>query len=647
MTLSNTTLSTNPLSNTTLFSRVCGFRPAIRNLSTPSALCTLFSSFALCAPPVAFSAEKLEEVVVISSGVATPLREVATSVSVINQDAIELRGFTSLGDILRTDVGVASSNAGGLGQQSTLRIRGEEGYRTLVLIDGIDITDPTPPQSAPQLNHLMTGNNIERVEILRGPQGFIYGADAGGVISISTHVPKQGSQFRFFNETGRYATQTNSASWAVGSDNGGIYLSLDDVSSDGFNARTDDELGEEDGYENTTEHAKIQWRGDNREAQLVLRHTAANTEYDQCYTPAFSVVNDCTSDFNQALGKLSIKIDSGDTQHEINLNRSETKSKFYTEGVESRRSNGAIEKAQYIAAYDFTEEKRIIYGAELKTEEMQSEGALSSRDQLSIFSELQASFSENIFLTVGSRFDDNEDYGEHVSSRVSLAYIQEAGETTVKYRSSMGNGFRAPSLYELNYNENYGTGDAATIELNEEKSQGADIGMDVYLPNNAVFSFVYFNQEVSNQIEFDLAAYSGYLQVPGKSTSRGIEVTYEMPLTPWLNLRANSTYNNAVNDAGEPRARRPKHLGNLSFIGTFFDDSLRLNFSGRTARDAVGADANPLDDYTVVDLSAQYYWSENITMHARINNLHDQSYEEVRGYFSSGRAFYAGIRIEL
>lgn len=596
------------------------------------------------------ASEKLEEVVVISSGVETPLREVATSVSVIEQQAIELRGFTQLGDILRTDVGIASSNSGGLGQQSTLRIRGEEGYRTLVLIDGIEITDPTPPQSAPQINHLMTGNSVARVEVLRGPQGFIYGADAGGVINISTKTPEEGSKFSFFNEIGRFNTQTNSAAWSVGSDQGAMFLSLDDVSSDGFNARSDDPTADEDGYENTTEHGKLIWKGERREAQLVVRHTAATSEYDQCYTVPFTPtpVNDCGANFDQALGKLNISLDGEILNHDISFSRSETKTKHFTQGVQTRASNGAIEKVQYIGHLGVSDNQRIVFGSDVKTEEVTNEENYQSRDQVSVFGEWQAELLEQTFVTYGARFDDNEDYGEHISQRLSFAYLQDIpGDIIFKYRGSLGNGFRAPSLYEINYNTNYGFGDAATVVLKEETSEGAEIALDMYFPDTSELSIVYFEQEITDQIQFDLVNYSGYLQTTGTSTSKGVELVYSKALLSWLDIQANATYNNAKTDDGDQRVRRPKQLANLTLTGHFFEDDLWVNISSRTSRDAIETDGEALDDYTVLDLNVQYRWSDKLTMHARINNLSDREYEEIRNYMNAGRAVYAGVRVEF
>ncbi|MFT4997259.1 MAG: vitamin B12 transporter, partial [Flavobacteriales bacterium] len=114
---------------------------------------------------VVFANSALEEVIVSASRIEIPLRQIGTSVSVINGEEIQLRGYNSLTDVLSTQPGIAASNAGGLGKTTSLRIRGEEGYRTLMMIDGVDISDPSGTQVGPRLESFIASNDIEKVEI--------------------------------------------------------------------------------------------------------------------------------------------------------------------------------------------------------------------------------------------------------------------------------------------------------------------------------------------------------------------------------------------------------------------------------------------------------------------------------------------------
>ena len=136
-----------------------------------------------CAQAIPAAAEnsRLEEIIVTSSRVAMPLRQVGTSVSLVTSQDIKERGFLNLADVLRYEPSISVSNTGGAGKATSLRIRGENGFRTKLLIDGIDVTDTSSPQGAPHFEQL-SSSGIARVEVLRGPQGLMYGADAGGVV---------------------------------------------------------------------------------------------------------------------------------------------------------------------------------------------------------------------------------------------------------------------------------------------------------------------------------------------------------------------------------------------------------------------------------------------------------------------------------
>ncbi|MEH6712781.1 MAG: TonB-dependent receptor plug domain-containing protein, partial [Paraglaciecola polaris] len=147
--------------------------------------------------------KNVERMVVVSSRVPMPIREVATSVSIVTREDIEARGYTNLADVLRTQPSISVTNSGSTGSATSLRIRGEEGYRTLVRIDGVDVSDPTATQVAPKFGQIQS-SNINRVEILRGSQGLVYGADAGGVINIESANGLGAPSGQVSAEYGRY-----------------------------------------------------------------------------------------------------------------------------------------------------------------------------------------------------------------------------------------------------------------------------------------------------------------------------------------------------------------------------------------------------------------------------------------------------------
>ena len=153
------------------------------------------------------ASQRPEEIVVTPSLIPQSKRQIGTAVSTIDFEEIALRGYTDVADVLRTQPGIGVSNSGGLGKHTILRIRGEEGYRTLLVIDGIKAVDPSVPQAAPSFDSLLATSDLQRIEVLRGPQGFIYGADAGGVINVMTKRGEDGLGAEVGLEYGEYATR--------------------------------------------------------------------------------------------------------------------------------------------------------------------------------------------------------------------------------------------------------------------------------------------------------------------------------------------------------------------------------------------------------------------------------------------------------
>jgi len=582
---------------------------------------------------------KLEELVVTSSRIEQPLREVATSISVITREDLELKGYTSLADALRTQGSIGASNQGGTGAVTSLRIRGEEGFRTLVIIDGVDMSDPTGVQVGPLLQNLTNSQDIERIEILRGPQGFLYGADAGGVINVITKTGSDGISGSASTETGADGTQNLSGNILGGYETLDYSFSVTDNTTDGFNSRTDDTvLQDKDGAENTTLHFKGGWSmTPGLKATLIYRGIDAESEYDGCFG-----THDCLGTTRHDTAKLGLNYSRGDFTHNVSYALTAVQRDYFSDGTLSYGAEGETSQAEYVGSFAFSENQKAVFGADYQKDKITATGSEADQNQLGLFAEYQAGFSDALFITIGLRHDDNSDFGKYSSYRASAAYVQDlASGNTLKYRSTYGTGFRAPSLSEVAYNAGpFGNG----MSLVEETSEGYDLGVDYILANGTEFQLTYFDQEIENEIYFDLLSYSGYLQDGDTSTSSGVETAVEYPLSDQIRFIANYTYNKTEQSTGDIRVRRPKHMMNFGLNLALLDDRLRLLANLRAARDAIDNGYIPLDDYEVVDLSANYHLVQGLEAFGRIENLTDEDYEEVTGYNTRGRSFYAGIR---
>ena len=584
----------------------------------------------------------LERMVVVSSRVAMPIREIATSVSVLTRDDIETRGYANLADVLRTQPSITVTSNGSAGSTTSLRIRGEEGYRTQVRIDGVEVSDPTGTQVGPNFGQIQS-SNINRVEILRGSQGLVYGADAGGVINIETANGVGEPSGQVSAEYGRYNATHLAADVGGSSDKFDYYVAASDFSTDGFNSRVNTlENQDDDGYDNTTLHTRLGYQVNEQvKLNFVARNTNAEGEYDSCFGASGST-NDCENKFDQTDLRVSANYSTNTSEHQFSLAKSFTEREFITEGLSSFDTKGTVERAEYLGTTELNQNANLVYGIDWKQEEITSDD--DSRTQRGYYLEYQSEVVSNFFVTAGVRHDDNEDFGEHTSYRLSSAYIWAVGDNELKLRGAYGTGFRAPSLSEIAYNTGpFSNAPASETTLKEETTKGFEVGLTFSLASGSQFDATYFDQKIQDSIYFDLATFSGYLQDLGESSSKGIELIADIIVTDTIGVTANYTYNDTEDTAGDQRRRRPRNSGSVSIY--YDNDTWKLAASLRSSHDSV--DGVQLNGYEVIDLSARYTVNQDLSLTARIENAFDANYQDIATYNTSGAAAYVGVQYQF
>ncbi|MCF2949915.1 TonB-dependent receptor [Paraglaciecola aquimarina] len=586
--------------------------------------------------------QSIEKIAVVSSKVAMPLREIATSVSVINQQQIEARGYANLTDVLKNQAAIGVTNSGGVGTTTSLRVRGEEGYRTLVRIDGVDISDPTGTQVQPQLGHLQAAN-IQRVEILRGSQGLAYGADAGGVINIFSpeySTPLAGS---LAAEAGRYNTSN------VKGDIGGRYESIDyylsgaSFDTQGFNSRLDDTSQDLDGYANNTLHTRLAYQlNPELSAQIVVRSNQGKGDFDNCGFGE-SATNDCQTEFTQTNFRAALNYDNNHSAHEISIAKTLVERENFNQQSSSYLTKGFTERFEYLGHTELNSQHAVVYGIDWEKESISS--AQQYRYNKGYFIEYQSELIKNWFSTLGVRHDDNDDFGQHTTYRLSSAYIWSIAGNEVKLRGAYGTGFRAPSLYEIEYNRGpWSYAPASETNLIQEESKGYEVALGLTTEKSGSFELVYFDQTIHNSIYFDLATFSGYLQDTGKSFSKGIEIILDYPIADNWRVYANHTYNKTQDTAGDQRIRRPKNLTNFSVDYAF--NKLTFTGSVRFVRNFTEGSIS-LDNYKTFDVSARYQALPELSIYARIENAFDTDYQDVPAFNTSGQAPHIGLKYQF
>jgi vitamin B12 transporter len=595
----------------------------------------------------------LDTMVVTANRQEVPLREVAASMSVLTAEDIAAHGEANIADVLRSLPGINVSGSGGIGKTSALRIRGEESYRTLVLIDGMNISDTTAPQVSPRFEDMMSGG-IERVEVLRGTQGMMYGADAGGIVNITTRRAHEPFAADAAVEYGSYDTTNLMANVRGKLDRADYSLSLTHFDTDGFNARsTDTTARDNDGYQNTTAHFNggVQV-SDVFRLETTVRNVRSQNDYDGCYDlSTFASSQRCVSDYNLTAYRVAAIYDTKAVVQRLSLQRSESSREDFYNSVGTGKNDGNIDEAQYQGIFRFTEVGDLVYGADLKQESLKSaDDPTKERDQLGYYAEWQGRAAKQFYYTAGARHDNNDDFGDHTSYRASSAYLLDVGVDVLKLKASYGTGFRAPSLYEIAYNKNFGFGTAATTKLKEETSKGFDAGVEYHWHNGGSVEVVYFDQTIDDEIIFDLDAFSGYLQDRGATHSRGVESSAMYPISSTFRLLGNYTYNETKDPAGEHRLRRPRHLANIGFDAQPIT-AVTVFANVRIVRDTqdqiFGVGRISLDDYSAIEASVSWAVNAQLDLYVRGENLLRDDYQEVNTYNVAKGAIYAGARFHF
>ncbi|MGW8370026.1 MAG: TonB-dependent receptor domain-containing protein [Gammaproteobacteria bacterium] len=598
-------------------------------------------------------AEPFDEIITVSSRIDQPRRQAGTAVTVLSSDEIQSRGYVSLLDLLRTQTSIGVSNAGGLGKVSALRIRGEEGFRTTVRIDGIDVSDPSATQVAAPLEHLMATRDIDRIEVLRGAQGFSYGADSGGVVHIASRRGAGSIEGDVGLEYGTNALRRAEAGLSGGSDRGDFLVFVTDLETDGFNAHTrDDVLRDDDGYENLTVHTKLGWTpADDLRVELVGRDVTARNEYDSC---GFPTTHDCVGHADQTAVRLALDWERDRFAHTAALTQTRTQRADFADKMLSFATDGELRRFEYTGAADASADARFVYGLDMLREIVRSDEAeqLDHR-QHAAYLEYQRHFAGNVFVTIGARHDRSSDFGDHTSVRAAIALIDDLpGGGNLRYRASFGTGFRAPSLYERAYNAGPFAGPPASMtSLIEESSRGLDLGIELETQRGSVFELGLFDQEITDEIYFDLVAFSGYLQSPGVSRSRGLEFAFQVPIGTRWHVVGNALYNDTETVDDQIRLRRPERMGNLGVWLRSPDGRLGLLANLRVSDELVdelfGVGRFSISGYSVFDITGTYRLTEAVEVYGRVENAFDRTYQEVAGFNSAGAGVYTGVRVRM
>lgn len=619
---------------------------------------------------------KLNEVIISANRTSTTFNEVASSISILTEQDIINRGKTSVAELLRGVEGVDVIQTGGIGQQTSVYLRGGKPHHTLILVDGVEVNDPSSITNSLDWAGLQTGN-IERIEVLRGPQSTLYGSDAlAGVISIFTKKGT-GKPKLFFNGEGG-SLNTYKASAGIN----GTYSFLDyslflsRFSTDGISA-ANSEYGnnEKDNFRNSSVLSRlgIQLLRDVR-FDLFYNFNRSKIGLDQNAKlgddPNFISEKDDAS--FKALGTISLF----DKSWEQNIGFTYLKHIGHlTDGIDNARPttysdqyfNGSRMKFDWqnnfriINNFGIINHFSTIVGVETETEKAYSKlsggsdwGPYESNFEAKkvsttgLYIQNQVKLFSNFFTSFGLRYDKHSKFGDAVTFRIAPAYFYTY--TGTKIRATYGTAFKSPSVFYL-YDPFYGNPD-----LNPEKSKGWDAGIDQYLWNERImFGFTYYRNDFENMLGVD----ANYKTINiDKAELKGIEVFVRTIPVSHISLTANYTYTDSkdkgsnIVDNGKEIIRKPKNkIGfNLNYNNGIIDGNLEVvNIGERFDKDfsLFPASRVLLKGYTLLNISASYRFNKLLRIYGRIDNTLNEKFEEILYYGTPGTAAYLGLGINL
>ena len=633
-------------------------------MNNPLRILVALSAGLVASPSFATSnMDTLDQIIVTGSRAPISAGDIGSAVTIITRQDIDRRQVRYVSDLLRAVPGFSVSHTGVVGAQTQVRVRGSEANQVLVLIDGVRANDPATGDEF-RWEFLATAN-IERIEIVRGPQSALWGSDAiGGVVHIITKSGRDAPGVGGYLEAGSENTLNAAMNGGFGGDTWSVVVGVEQLATDGSNISRSG--SENDDSDITTGSLNARFKPSDRIAvQLGLRTVDAYSQFDAVdfVETGLPTDSDVATDTAQRLAQLGVTLGSSENRirHHLNARYFDSDNRDLTDGFAAASSTSDRLNLGYQADIrigknllaialehektNFEQRGEIVWGDPNQDQEM---------DVMSVVTDFQGRATDNVTYLLSARFDDNSDFDNIVTGRASIAWdVSDA--TTL--RANIGTGQKTPTFIErFGYFPGQFKGNPA---LKPEQSLSYDIGLDQRIAASAVIQIAVFEQEIEDEIDgfiFDpdtLLYTADNLSTTSKRS--GVELGARWTVSEQLDLTMNYTYTDATEN-GAIELRRPRHAGsmqaNYSFMSARGHIALAADYGG-TRRDMFFPPwPNPselvtLGNYWLLDLTAQFQLTESVRLFARASNLLDTDYEQVYGYRTPGRAAYAGVQVNF
>ena len=606
----------------------------------------------------------LNEVIVTANKIEQKQSTTGKVVTIISAAQLDAQSGKTIAQVLNEQAGLQlPGSLSNLGTVPSIYMRGASSGRTLILIDGAPVGDPSMISNEFDLN-LIPLNQIERIEILKGSQSTMYGSDAiGGVINIITKK-KTSSWLTGGLSYGTYGNKKSNFQINGGSKKINYLVGWDNQQADGFSSAYDlnkTNTFDKDGYKNNSLFAKLQYDiNPHWNAQLTTKKTSYSADIDY---GAFK--DDKDNRFNNAttMSGLIIKYkkeqtsfqfqyqyttqdrsylnDSNDRQYLIYENN---QYKGSTHFADMFYSNRLAKNVQWIIGSDFR------YGSYNQTYESISDwGPYNEhfKDTFKFQNALYGSLlinntSKAFLLELGTRFNNHSRYGSNQTFTISPSYLISKNWRAI---ANLSSGFKAPSLYQISYND----------QLKAETSINSEIGVE-YNSQPLYARAVFFNRQINNGIDYNYIDFNFFNFIKQNVNGLELELTHRINSKNQFSinytlLNGKETNQNRITNADTITynylLKRPKHVFNFQDqvkLDNKWDAQLtaryiskRFDFGGYGTADVV------LDYYTLLNAHLSYQYSKRFQLYADAQNILNDHFQEINGYNTMGRTIQIGI----
>ena len=623
------------------------------------------------------------EVVVTANKTPTEKAKVGSTVYVVTKKDMDKQSLPTLNDYLTLVPGLHVASPGGMGQESSLSMRGADKKYIKTLFNGIDISDPTSTQVQTPYQNLLVGG-VGSVEVLKGSQSTLYGSDAiAGVIGISTLAGiEPGIHQEISGEAGSFNTWRGGYSLTGANDTGKVALGIYGLDTAGISAAlvngapavdSNPSRLERDGFQDFN----INFAGEKQITDYfsvfgAALYINAKGDYDDAATWN-SITNSYVPPEDNVLNTFNTTQKAARLGFNLDLLDSRLKNTFSIQASQIDRSldsvsaaygpfngdyHGIRTKAEYQGSFEANQWLFLQYGADYEKQSAHTTNNYGTNTKKSfdvggIWGQATVTPIENLALTGGLRHDEDSRFGGHTSYRGTASYLFE--DIGTRLHASIGSGFRSPSLYESNYVSYITT--VPLPKLDPEESFSWDIGIEQkFLEDRIVAGLTYFQLNTKNLIDYDYGQ-DTYVQVPGTTHRSGVEASLAWSVNSWLDLGASYTYTHTRQPDGERRPRIPEHdiaisatvrpaerwtITGVAHAVLNTEDIVQVGQDPATFAPITAL--KPLNDYVLLDAKVSYKPTEATELYVRGENLLNQKYELVRGYGTPGLGVFAGFK---